>query len=328
MLGDYEESAIRPHALGSFRDLLGADRAPPGDAAYLDNAQNAANRINENYARELMELHTLGVRRRLHAARRAGAGAHAHRRGRELRRSAARAAGCSRYVRTALRVQSQPPRLRRQDAARPADPRPRPGRARRGARPPARHRQPRASSRASSPCTSSPTIRRRRWSSAWRAAFRAATAISPPRCARCSRRPNSRLARRQVQGPAALRGLGVRVSRTTTASIAQSGRRCSAGSTAWASRCMAARRPTAIRSREPAWASPGQMTTRFEIARAIGAAAGSSAPTALAGSAASRSWPTRSSWIARRRAARRARRSAGELAAGVERAPARHRPNS
>src|SRR5438445_10003431 len=28
---------------------------------YLDNAQNAANRINENYARELMELHTLGV---------------------------------------------------------------------------------------------------------------------------------------------------------------------------------------------------------------------------------------------------------------------------
>ncbi|WP_159918400.1 DUF1800 family protein, partial [Pantoea sp. 18069] len=33
----------------------------PAMLRYLDNAQNAANRINENYARELMELHTLGV---------------------------------------------------------------------------------------------------------------------------------------------------------------------------------------------------------------------------------------------------------------------------
>jgi uncharacterized protein (DUF1800 family) len=61
MVGDYEESAIRPHALGKFRDLLGATLHHPAMLRYLDNAQNAANRINENYARELMELHTLGV---------------------------------------------------------------------------------------------------------------------------------------------------------------------------------------------------------------------------------------------------------------------------
>ncbi|GKS83596.1 DUF1800 domain-containing protein [Acidovorax sp. SUPP1855] len=61
MVGDYEDRAIRPHALGRFRDLLGATVRHPAMLRYLDNAQNAANRINENYARELMELHTLGV---------------------------------------------------------------------------------------------------------------------------------------------------------------------------------------------------------------------------------------------------------------------------
>jgi uncharacterized protein (DUF1800 family) len=61
LIGDYEENAIRPHALGRFRDLLGATLHHPAMLGYLDNAQNAANRINENYARELMELHTLGV---------------------------------------------------------------------------------------------------------------------------------------------------------------------------------------------------------------------------------------------------------------------------
>jgi uncharacterized protein (DUF1800 family) len=61
LVGDYEETAIRPHALGKFRDLLGATLHHPAMLLYLDNAQNAANRINENYARELMELHTLGV---------------------------------------------------------------------------------------------------------------------------------------------------------------------------------------------------------------------------------------------------------------------------
>ncbi len=61
LVGDYEETALRPHALGKFRDLLGAVARHPAMLRYLDNAQNAANRINENYARELMELHTLGV---------------------------------------------------------------------------------------------------------------------------------------------------------------------------------------------------------------------------------------------------------------------------
>lgn len=61
LVGDYEDRAIRVHALGRFRDLLGATLRHPAMIRYLDNEQNAANRINENYARELLELHTLGV---------------------------------------------------------------------------------------------------------------------------------------------------------------------------------------------------------------------------------------------------------------------------
>jgi uncharacterized protein (DUF1800 family) len=61
LIGDYEEHAIRAHALGRFRDLLGATVHHPAMLRYLDNEQNAAGHINENYARELMELHTLGV---------------------------------------------------------------------------------------------------------------------------------------------------------------------------------------------------------------------------------------------------------------------------
>jgi uncharacterized protein (DUF1800 family) len=61
MLGDYEDTALRPHALGRFRDLLEATLRHPAMLRYLDNADNAAGHINENYAREIMELHTLGV---------------------------------------------------------------------------------------------------------------------------------------------------------------------------------------------------------------------------------------------------------------------------
>ncbi len=61
MIGDFEEHAIRPYALGNFRDLLRATVFHPAMLRYLDNEYNAANRINENYARELMELHTMGV---------------------------------------------------------------------------------------------------------------------------------------------------------------------------------------------------------------------------------------------------------------------------
>jgi uncharacterized protein (DUF1800 family) len=94
-LTEYERDAIRPNALGRFRDLLQATAKSPAMLFYLDNWQSAApedaatapvtprgrgffrrpqrqpdpqrpaqNRrrgINENYARELMELHTLGV---------------------------------------------------------------------------------------------------------------------------------------------------------------------------------------------------------------------------------------------------------------------------
>jgi uncharacterized protein (DUF1800 family) len=61
LVGDYEERAIRPHVFGHFRDLVMAALGHPAMLQYLDNNQNAAGHINENYARELLELHTLGV---------------------------------------------------------------------------------------------------------------------------------------------------------------------------------------------------------------------------------------------------------------------------
>ncbi|WP_066807065.1 DUF1800 domain-containing protein [Sphingomonas asaccharolytica] len=60
MVGDYENT-IRDHSLGKFRDLLEATLRHPAMLRYLDNDQNAANHINENYAREIMELHSMGV---------------------------------------------------------------------------------------------------------------------------------------------------------------------------------------------------------------------------------------------------------------------------
>src|SRR5207249_3794371 len=78
MLTEYEREAIRPHVLGRFRDLLESTARSPAMLFYLDNWMSAAepdgapppgqtprplNRrgLNENYARELMELHTLGI---------------------------------------------------------------------------------------------------------------------------------------------------------------------------------------------------------------------------------------------------------------------------
>ncbi len=61
MVADYEDKAIRAHALGRFRDLLAATLRHPAMLRYLDNAQNAVGHINENYAREIMELPTMGV---------------------------------------------------------------------------------------------------------------------------------------------------------------------------------------------------------------------------------------------------------------------------
>lgn len=61
LVGDYAQRAIRPHVLGKFGDLLLAALQHPAMLQYLDNAQNAAGHLNENYAHELLELHTLGV---------------------------------------------------------------------------------------------------------------------------------------------------------------------------------------------------------------------------------------------------------------------------
>ncbi|UFP92777.1 DUF1800 domain-containing protein [Gloeobacter morelensis] len=70
-VGSYEQEAIRPNTLGRFSDLLAATARHPAMLFYLDNWQNtgpgtpgAQGRrlgLNENYARELLELHTLGV---------------------------------------------------------------------------------------------------------------------------------------------------------------------------------------------------------------------------------------------------------------------------
>lgn len=61
LIGDYESRAIRSFALGKFRDLLTATLHHPAMLRYLDNSENAAGHLNENYAREIMELHTIGV---------------------------------------------------------------------------------------------------------------------------------------------------------------------------------------------------------------------------------------------------------------------------
>lgn len=53
--------AIRQHATGSFRDLLHAMAIDPAMLLYLDGARNHADQVNENYAREVMELHTMGT---------------------------------------------------------------------------------------------------------------------------------------------------------------------------------------------------------------------------------------------------------------------------
>ena len=72
MAGGYEREAIRPYVLGRFADMLLAAEGHPAMLLYLDNAQSigpesvaGVNRdkgLNENLAREILELHTLGVR--------------------------------------------------------------------------------------------------------------------------------------------------------------------------------------------------------------------------------------------------------------------------
>src|SRR5881394_440225 len=76
LLTGFDRETIRPFAMGRFRDLLGATAHSPAMLFYLDNWRSSVPRpypakdgkpagvdggLNENYARELMELHTLGV---------------------------------------------------------------------------------------------------------------------------------------------------------------------------------------------------------------------------------------------------------------------------
>jgi uncharacterized protein (DUF1800 family) len=76
LVPSYEREAIRPHVLGHFRELLEATATAPAMLFYLDNWQSVApdvsrrpgrgggrpsRGLNENYGRELLELHTLGV---------------------------------------------------------------------------------------------------------------------------------------------------------------------------------------------------------------------------------------------------------------------------
>lgn len=60
-VGHYVVNVIRANALGKFEDLLLASARHPAMLFYLDQAQSNVRGLNENYARELMELHTLGV---------------------------------------------------------------------------------------------------------------------------------------------------------------------------------------------------------------------------------------------------------------------------
>ncbi|MGJ3240113.1 MAG: DUF1800 domain-containing protein [Anaerolineae bacterium] len=56
-----DREVIRPHALGYFGDMLRASAHSPAMLVYLDNVVNERSHPNENYAREILELHTLGV---------------------------------------------------------------------------------------------------------------------------------------------------------------------------------------------------------------------------------------------------------------------------
>ncbi|GAB5389251.1 MAG: hypothetical protein Alpg2KO_22190 [Alphaproteobacteria bacterium] len=71
LVGAYEREVIRPHVLGKFEDMLLASTRHPAMLLYLDNAQSlgpnsragrrSGRGLNENLAREILELHTLGV---------------------------------------------------------------------------------------------------------------------------------------------------------------------------------------------------------------------------------------------------------------------------
>jgi uncharacterized protein (DUF1800 family) len=58
----YDREVIRPHAMGSFTDMLLASAKHPAMLTFLNLADSSKAAINENYGRELLELHTVGLR--------------------------------------------------------------------------------------------------------------------------------------------------------------------------------------------------------------------------------------------------------------------------
>jgi uncharacterized protein (DUF1800 family) len=58
---DYDRTVIRRHALGKFSDMLRASATHPAMMTYLNNAESTKDLPNENYGRELLELHSVGV---------------------------------------------------------------------------------------------------------------------------------------------------------------------------------------------------------------------------------------------------------------------------
>jgi uncharacterized protein (DUF1800 family) len=58
---DYDRAVIRRHALGKFSSMLAASATHPAMMMYLNNAESTGDDPNENYGRELLELHTVGV---------------------------------------------------------------------------------------------------------------------------------------------------------------------------------------------------------------------------------------------------------------------------
>jgi len=58
---DYDLKVIRQHALGRFEDMLIASATHPAMLIYLNNAESTGENPNENYGRELLELHTVGL---------------------------------------------------------------------------------------------------------------------------------------------------------------------------------------------------------------------------------------------------------------------------
>ncbi len=284
-LAEYEEQGrcartrSASSATWSWRPLTS-----PAMLEYLDNAQSAAGKINENYARELMELHTLGVSGGPSGSRYTQQDVQELARvltgvGLNLTDNTPRFGPAQQalYIRRGL-FEFNPARhdtgektvLGHERSTARASTRSK-TRSRCSAASPRR----RVSSARSSRSTSSPTIRRPRSSTGWRAPSRRPTDRSRPCCGRCS---STRISRKRSTH----RSSSWRSSRTRCSS---SSRRCG-----WPTKSKTLTNyhpavnwlqqlgeplygrvtPDGYPLTEPAWTSSGQLVRRFEIARAIG----------------------------------------------------------